>query len=144
MPINLLSKEQAARMRETALPDVYTGDLWAMSYLTPEEKKAALWDTRDQGWCGSSWAVAPAAAISVRLSIQTSTYKNNFTKISREAILSCGATAWECGGGKDDLPEWQQEILRNFHGTRSCDEPSEWGCQGGDVTRAWSYMEGHG
>ena len=133
-----------------------------MAFLSPEEKEEAnklwidsnsnhlqkipnLWDTRDQGWCGSSWAVAPAATISVRLSIKTSKHWN-LTRISKQEILSCGATdAWECGGGKDGLPGWQQDIMRNFHGNRvSCEEPSEWGCQGGDVARAWSYMEGNG
>ena len=135
------------------IPDQYQGKGWPLLEEIGFSQTGLLWDTRDQGWCGSSWAVAPAAAMSARCHLgfgdrlcRMSIRKNLPLKISRQAILSCGATdAWECGGGKDGLPGWQQEIMRNFHGQRvSCEEPSEWGCQGGDVDRAWSYMEGHG
>jgi len=87
LPVKVLDVE------EGSLPDSFDArDEWGS--MCP-----SLHHIRDQGACGSCWAVAAAAAITDRVCIQTKG-QQTFNLASEDLVSCCGFTCGQgCGGG---------------------------------------------
>lgn len=57
-------------------------------------------EVRDQGWCGSSWAVSTASVASDRFGIQTK--GKEAVELSPQHLLSCARRQSGCSGGHLD------------------------------------------
>lgn len=58
-------------------------------------------EVRDQGWCGSSWAISTASVASDRFGIQTK--GKEAVELAPQHLLSCVRRQAGCGGGHLDF-----------------------------------------
>lgn len=66
-------------------------------------------DVRDQGWCGSSWAVSTASVASDRYAIQSK--GKELVTLSPQQLLSCVKRQLGCRGGHLD---WAWNYFRKI------------------------------
>lgn len=71
------------------------------SHFNANEKwRGLISDVRDQGWCGSSWAISTATVASDRFSIQSKGREN--VELAPQQFLSCVRNQQGCHGGRLD------------------------------------------
>lgn len=66
-------------------------------------------DVRDQGWCGSSWAVSTASVASDRFAVQSKGQET--VTLSPQHLLSCVRRQQGCSGGHLD---WAWNYFRKI------------------------------
>lgn len=74
-----------------------------------DQWKGMITPIRDQGWCGSSWAISTASVASDRFGIQTKGKES--VDLSPQHLLSCVRHQTGCAGGRLD---WAWNYIRKI------------------------------
>ncbi|CAO1329683.1 unnamed protein product [Diamesa hyperborea] len=71
------------------------------SFNSLENWPGLISEVRDQGWCGSSWAVSTASVASDRFSVKSK--GQEMVEIAPQQLLSCAKRQQGCNGGHLDI-----------------------------------------
>lgn len=87
------SKQTSIRNKDESLPPYFNAfdDVYWSKFISP---------IRDQGWCGSSWAISTASVASDRFGIHTKGKET--VNLSPQQLLSCNRQQSGCSGGHLD------------------------------------------